>query len=252
MDPALADVTTTLRVATYNVRGCVGVDRRRSETRIAEVIASLRADIVGLQEIDRGRARSAGLDQAAAIAEQLGWHFVFHPAMQRAEEQYGNAIVSRFPLRLERVCALVGRGAWYCRETRAALWAEAETSVGTVHVINTHFGLGPAERLRQAEQLASEDWIGAAPDHLPLVLLGDFNNLPRGPAYRALTSRLRDTRMLLSARTRTFPTPFPLAAVDHIFINAALHPVALQVHRTPLARIASDHYPLVAELALAL
>src|SRR5678810_1134499 len=87
-----------LRVATYNVHGCVGMDRQRSESRIAEVIASMSADIVGLQELDLGRSRSSHADQAALIAAQLGWKYHFHPAMRSGDEQYGNAIVSRFPI----------------------------------------------------------------------------------------------------------------------------------------------------------
>src|SRR4029453_18159173 len=81
----------SLRVATYNVRGCVGMDGQRSEGRIAEVIASMSVDIVGLQELDLGRARSAHADQAALIAENLGWKYHFHPAMHSGDEQYGNA-----------------------------------------------------------------------------------------------------------------------------------------------------------------
>src|ERR1044072_9807913 len=84
-----------LRVATYNVHGCVGMDGQRSEGRITEVIATMSADIVGLQELDLGRARSAHVDQAALIAEELGWKYHFHPAIRSGDEQYGNAIVSR-------------------------------------------------------------------------------------------------------------------------------------------------------------
>ncbi|MCA1660074.1 MAG: endonuclease/exonuclease/phosphatase family protein, partial [Verrucomicrobiaceae bacterium] len=238
-----------LRVATYNVHGCVGIDGRRSETRIAEVIANFGADVVGLQELDVGRARSAGVDQARLIAEQLGWKSIFEPAMRHADEHYGNAIISRFPLRLHRVCNLDGRGTWYCRETRVALWVEAETEHGLLHVVNTHFGLGRAEGFRQADQLASAEWIGGAVADLPLVMLGDFNSLPGWRAHRAVAKQLRDLRVELnSGAHRTFPTRFPLLAVDHILVNAALRPVSLRVQRDAVSRIASDHYPLVAEL----
>ncbi len=72
----------TLRVATYNVHGCVGLAGQRSEARIAEVIASMSVDVVGLQELDMGRKRSAGVDQAGLIAQQLGWHHLFESAIQ--------------------------------------------------------------------------------------------------------------------------------------------------------------------------
>jgi endonuclease/exonuclease/phosphatase family metal-dependent hydrolase len=240
-----------LRVATYNVHGCVGMDRQRSEARIAEVIASIGADIVGLQELDLGRARSAGVDQAGLIAEQLGWNRIFHPAMRNGDEQYGNAILSRFPLTLRRVIELPGEGSWYCREKRVAISARVETELGAVQMINTHFALGAADRIVQAQKLTSPDSIGDPAE--PLVLLGDFNSLPGSRTHRALASSLRDLRKLLPAAgpCRTFPTRFPSVAVDHILISDAFDAAALAVHRTPLARVASDHYPLVADLVLA-
>src|SRR4029453_15295938 len=98
-----------LRVGTYNVHGCVGTDRQRSEARIAEVIAKLSVDIIGLQELDLSRTRSAGVDQTGMIAEQLGWYSYFHPAMRRDDEHYGNAVLSRYPLTFRRAVELPGK-----------------------------------------------------------------------------------------------------------------------------------------------
>ncbi len=242
------DRAPLLRVATYNVHGCVGMDRQRSEARIAEVIAGMPADLVALQELDLGRIRSTGVDQAQLVAEQLGWQRIFLPAMRNGDEQYGNAIISRYPLTLARAVELPGEGSWYCREKRVAIWAIAVTEAGPVQVINTHFGLGRAERFLQAKFLTEA--LASAPADEPLLLLGDFNSLPGSPAIAHLRSQLRSVRALLPAAgsCRTFPTRFPSVAVDHIFVNDALQPVALRVARTPLARIASDHYPFVAEL----
>ena len=241
-----------LRVATYNVHGCVGLDRQCSESRIAEVIASTSADIVGLQELHLGRSRSSHADQAALIAAQLGWKYHFHPAMRRGEEQYGNAIVSRFPITLKRADEMPGVAPWYCREKRIAIWMQADTALGPVHIINSHFGLGRTERRLQAELLAGPAWLGSiAPDE-PAILLGDFNSVRSSRAHRLIGGQLRDVRTLvLPARAfRTFPTRLPCLAVDHIFANAALHPIQLSVYRAPLARLASDHFPLVCELTL--
>ncbi len=241
-------MSETLRVATYNVHGCVGIDRQRSEARIAEVIASMSADVVGLQELDTHRSRSARVDQAALIAQQLGWHFVFHPAMRQGDEQYGNAIISRFPLTFRRAIDLPGNGSWYCRETRIAIWVETVTPLGPVSIINTHFGLGRAERFLQAQLLVQEMQSAEA-----AILLGDFNSLPGSPSLRLLRQSLRDLRVELGVprRHRTFPTRLPVIAVDHIFARGALQPLSVAAHRTALARIASDHFPLVAELAAA-
>ncbi len=240
-----------LRVATYNVHGCVGMDRQRSEARIAEVIAQLSVDIVALQELDLSRRRSAGVDQTGMIAEQLGWHSHFHPAMRRDDEHYGNAVLSRYPLSFRRAAELPGTAPVFCRENRAAIEMDVETNLGAVHIINTHLGLGWRERLLQAQLFTSAEWHAAIADDAPLILLGDFNSLPGSRPYRALTRYLRDVRKLVRAARpiRTFPTSFPALAVDHIFVNAALQPLSLTVHRSTVARIASDHFPLVAEFA---
>ena len=97
-----------LRIATYNVHGCMGMDRQRSEARIAEVITEMSVDVVALQELDLGRRRSAGANQTKMIAEQLGWYSHFHPAMRRDDEHYGNAILSRYQLNFRRAVELPG------------------------------------------------------------------------------------------------------------------------------------------------
>ena len=248
----MSEIEAKLRVATYNVHGCIGTDGQRSEGRIAEVIASLEVDVVGLQELDLSRKRSAGVDQAGAIAEKLGWHRHFHAAMRRGDEHYGHAIISRHPLTLRRAECLPGDGSFFCREQRAAVAMDVLTEFGAVHVINTHLGLGRGERRLQAELLTSADWLAARDEEAPLILLGDFNSLPGSGPHRLLSRHLRDVRQLVRPRRahRTFPTAFPAFAVDHIFVNAALHPVSVSVHRTAMARVASDHFPLVAELII--
>ena len=245
-----SDERPSLRVATYNVHGCVGMDGQRSESRIADVIASLNADIVGLQELDQNRARSAAVDQAGAIAKQLGWHHFFHPAMRRAEELYGDAILSRYPIAVRHAVELPGNPPWYCRETRGITSAEAETPLGLVHIVNTHFGLGRLERKLQAQLLTSAEWLGSVPAETPLIVLGDFNSVPWSPAYKMIAAKLRDVRRLIASAVsfRTFPTAFPALAVDHIFVSAAFRPTNMHVHRDAPARRASDHFPLVADL----
>ena len=239
-----------LRVATYNVHGCLGMDKRRSEQRIAEVIAALDVDVIGLQELDLNRPRSAGVDQAALIADQLGWHRHFHPAFKAGDEHYGDAILSRYPMRLRQAQELPSVMTRLCPETRAAIWMEVETPMGKVQVINTHLGLGRRERLMQAQLLAGPEWLGQIDPGDPLVLLGDFNSLPGSPPFQALADKLTDIRTLVtpSPRLRTFPTRFPSLAVDHIFVNERFRVDSVAVVRDAGTQIASDHFPLVADL----
>lgn len=242
-----------LRVATYNVHGCRGTDRRRSEHRIAEVIAVLDVDVIGLQELDLNRRRSGRVDQAAVIAERLGWHCYFHPAFRAGDEQFGNAILSRFPMRLRQAAALPSVMTRLCPESRAAIWMEIDTRNGTVQVMNTHLGLGRRERLTQAQLLAGPKWVGRLATDDALILLGDFNSMPGSPPLELLGQHLRATRALLatSSRLATFPTRSPLLALDHILVNDRLRVTSVTVFRNEVARVASDHFPLVADLRLA-
>jgi len=248
----IATSRANLRVATYNVHGCVGMDRQRSETRIAKVIAEMSVDVVALQELDLGRRRSASADQTKMIAEQLGWYSHFYPAMRRDDEQYGNAILSRYQLTFRRAIELPGTPPFFCRENRAAIEVNVETDLGKIHIINTHLGLGWRERVVQTQLFTSAEWRAAIDADTPLILLGDFNSLRGSRPYLTLKRHLRDVRELIRATEpiRTFPTRFPVLGVDHIFVNRAVEPRSVTVHRSPLARIASDHFPLVAEVVL--
>ena len=239
-----------LRVATYNVHACVGMDGHRSETRIAEVIASLGVDVIGLQELDLNRRRSAGIDQAGLIAERLGWSRFFHPAMRVQDEQYGDAILSRLPMRLRQAEELPSVTTFVCPESRSAIWVEIATATGPAQIINTHLGLGWREKGMQTELLAGPEWLGQLAPTEPVILMGDFNALPGSRVHRLLSKHLRDTRSFFSPppRLRTFPTFLPMLAVDHIFVNDRLRAESIGIIRNPLTRIASDHYPLVADL----
>jgi endonuclease/exonuclease/phosphatase family metal-dependent hydrolase len=226
------------------------MDRRRSEQRIAEVIAALDVDVIGLQELDLNRRRSARVNQVALITDELGWHGFFHPALRAGDEQFGDAILSRHPLRLRQAKELPSVTTRVCPESRAAIWMEVEAPGGKVQVINTHLGLGRRERFMQAQLLTGPDWLGSVEAGDPLILMGDFNSLPGSPPFQLLARRLRDIRTLVTPppRLRTFPTRFPSLAVDHIFVNEQLHADSVAVVRNAQTRIASDHFPIVAHL----
>ena len=137
------------------------------------MISAIGADVVGLRELGMRRARSGESDRAGKVAHQLRWNVLFQPALQNRRGDFGDAIISRYPLRLVRAAELPGKGPWYCRELRIALWAEVQTALGTIQVMNPHLGLGRAERLFQAQWLAGPDWLGSVATETPLVLLGD-------------------------------------------------------------------------------
>jgi len=241
-----------LRILTYNVHRCIGVDRRVAPERIAQVIEDSKADVIALQEVDAGRARTGGIDQALLIARRLEMHVHFHPAWQLAEEQYGDAFLSRFPMRLVKAGPLPRPRNRLWRELRGALWTVIQIDHREIQAINTHLGLGPRERMLQTEALFSDEWLGSTTCKPPLILCGDFNAFPNSAVHRRCLRTLRDVhRCLAVPRPRkTFPTRYPLASIDHVFLSAEFTVHHLEVLRTKLSRVASDHYPLLVELSL--
>jgi endonuclease/exonuclease/phosphatase family metal-dependent hydrolase len=242
-----------LRVVTYNVHRCVGIDGRLEPQRIADVIASCQADIVALQELDVRRARTGGVDQAHLIARELNMDMHFHPALQVLEELYGDAILSTLPLRQTKAGVLPRLRRWPSLEPRGALWSSIGIGGAGLQVINTHLGLLARERLLQVEALLGPDWLGRHDCGGPVVLLGDFNAGPSSRTYRSLVSRFKDARRLVQPvrRQATFPTRAPFLCIDHVFVNHHIEVLGASVVRTPLARVASDHLPLVVDVQIA-
>lgn len=132
------------RILTYNVHRCVGPDRRLDIGRVADAIAACEPDIVALQELDVGRPRTGGLDQAHEIAQRLGMSFHFNAALRVEEEQYGDAILTLLPERLVKAGPLPGLDPRVPLEPRGALWVEVTVDGRPLQVINTHLGLAPA------------------------------------------------------------------------------------------------------------
>jgi endonuclease/exonuclease/phosphatase family metal-dependent hydrolase len=244
----------SLRIMTYNVHRCRGLDRRWSPARIAEVIAACEPDIVALQELDVRRARSGHIDQAEVIARHLAMDVHFFPALRVMEELYGDAILSRWPAKLKKADALPGFTQIRRLEPRGALWSEIRVRGTPVQVINTHLGILGAERMMQVTALLGPNWLGHPDCAAPVLLAGDFNATPRSRAYRALVRLLRDAQRLRHKRGRrnaaTFPTRYPTLALDHVFVSPNIDVLDTFAVRTPLARIASDHLPLLVELRL--
>ncbi|MEQ8663301.1 MAG: endonuclease/exonuclease/phosphatase family protein, partial [Gammaproteobacteria bacterium] len=233
---------------TYNVHGCRGMDGKISTGRIARVIEASGADIIALQELDAGRARSRHLDQAHAIARALAMHYQFFPVVIEREEHYGIAVLSRLPVELVRAVGLPARGS---REPRGALWVEAAWGDTRLQIINTHLSLNAGERRLQVDALDG-DVLEPASARGPLVLLGDLNATPRAYAYRALGRRLCDVERL-GGPDRVRATWFarqPIMRLDHIFVSPTLRVVDVDVLHTADTRLASDHLPLLAEIAL--
>ncbi len=249
----VAGETLSLRVLSYNIHACEGMDGRVSPRRIARVIAARSPDLVALQEVDLGRRRSRAEDQAAIIARELDLHVAFCPTVTRGDEHYGHAFLSRWPIEVVRRAFLPSdpKG-WWSAEPRAALWARIIIGARRLNVITTHLGLGVEERRRQMTALVGPEWLGAIPSDEDVVFCGDLNSMPGSVPYRLAAQHLRDAQASLNghAPLRTFSSTKPFTRIDHIFASASFSPERITVPRDRLSRVASDHLPLVVDYAI--
>jgi endonuclease/exonuclease/phosphatase family metal-dependent hydrolase len=241
-----------VRLLTYNVHRCVGADGKLDVARVAEVIAAHAPDIVALQEVDVGRARTGGVDQAERLARRLGMAFHFHANVQVEAELYGDALMTVRPERLVKTGRLPGDPRFPRLEPRGALWVAVDIDGVELQVINTHLGLVPREQRAQATALVGPEWLGAKRAADPLILVGDLNATPFAAAYRTLASRLTDARRAapFARLLPTFPSRMPLLAIDHVFVSAGVTVQAVRTGLDPLSRLASDHVPLIVDFRL--
>jgi len=240
------------RLLTYNVHRCVGTDRQLDVGRIAGVISEYEPDIVCLQELDVGRARTGYVDQAQSIADRLAMSYHFHPAMKVEAELYGDAILTHFPERLIRSGPLPSVRGVPGLEPRGALWVEVEIGEARLNVFNTHLGLVPREQRLQAAALVSEQWLGHPDCKGPTLLTGDFNATSMTRPYQALVRKLADAQRVLGLKpsVKTFPSAFPAIRIDHCFVSPEIGIRAVSAPFSPLARIASDHLPLIVDFEI--
>ena len=236
-----------IRVMTYNVHACVGMDGQLSPDRIARVIAQSNADIICLQELDVFRRRSGHRDQAQEVARHLEMSHEFRPAWHLEEEQFGNAILTKFPMRVVKSESLHQQKT--NRSKRSALWVEIDIDDNvSLQLINTHLSIYPAEQLAQATQLVDE-WITPAMSQGPVVFCGDFNARPNSATHQRICDALHDVESFDSNPTRsTLFSPFPISRVDHIFVSPGIQVTNNQVMQSRLAKISSDHLPVISEL----
>src|SRR5215475_1415189 len=167
-----------IRVATYNIHKCRGMNRRTDVDRIAAVIHDLRADVVALQEVVDVRDGKAEHDQVRRLAATLPqYHPYFGENRELYGGTYGNLTLSRFPLK-----ACVNYDVtWRHRERRGCLRTDVALADGTIlHVFNVHLGTSFLERRHQARRLLSDEVLNRAEFAGPRIVVGDFNEWTHG------------------------------------------------------------------------
>lgn len=236
--------TRVVRVATYNIHRCRGLDGLTRPARIASVLASIDADVIALQEVVGASPHRDG--QAAELGAALGMGWVMAPTRHLRNALFGNVVLSRFPVRHHQQYDLT----WKTCESRLVQRADVALDEDqTLHVYNVHLGTALLERRNQAERLASI--VHDRRVSGPKIVLGDFNEWARGLATDVLASRLQSVDIRQHIRRRwTYPGFFPILHLDHIYYEGRVEVLKVQLPRTRLAMVASDHLPLVADLRI--
>jgi endonuclease/exonuclease/phosphatase family metal-dependent hydrolase len=233
----------SIRIVTYNIHRCQGMDRRTRPQRIAEVLTDIEADIVALQEVLGPGPNGGG--QAETIGAALGMGWVMAAARHLRGHQFGNVVLSRFPITNH----LQHNLSWKTCEPRCLQRVDINVHGQMLHLYNVHLGTALLERRYQAERLAgivSDKHVGGAK-----LVVGDFNEWTRGLTTELLSSRLRsvDLRDYLKRRF-TYPGLFPILHLDHIYYAGHLEITNIELPRTRRSLVASDHLPLVADIRI--
>ncbi len=241
-----------LRLLTYNIHKCIGgVDRRYDPERIRDTIAHYHPDVVLLQEVDQFVKRSNHDRQVDLLGDMLGFrHRTYFPNVRvRGGGEYGNAILSRFPLTDTRNIDLTV--SW--RKRRSVLHARyrvrlsSHRNTRTVHVFNMHLGLSGAERKIQLRRFLDSHPFNGFHEHTPVIVAGDLNDV-----WGTLGSKLLEPAGFRSMHKplRTFPAYAPVRALDALYVRGNVAITKVQRARIELAKRASDHLPLIADLEI--
>jgi endonuclease/exonuclease/phosphatase family metal-dependent hydrolase len=224
-----------LVVASYNVHGCVGTDGRRDVSRVARVLRELDAHVIALQEVVFHPRDGAEPEPVDILAELSGYRAICAPIARGGDSHFGNALLTRLPvLRAQTIDLHFQRF-----EPRTALDVDVAVGAQRVRIVATHLGLRPSERRFQVRKLLS--YLAIEPDTLT-VLLGDINEwFLVGRPLRWLHRHFGS-----SPAVPTFPSFFPMLALDRVWVHPQHRLHTLRCHRLGEARVASDHLPIVA------
>ncbi len=233
-----------LKIMSYNIHACRGRDGKEDPARIAAVIAAHNPDIICLQEADETE-KSRHAEEIAGILK-VNHHY--HSSVLLRRGNHGNAVLSRFEMKLKKKGSLPNLINTPLLEKRGAIWVEVKADGNKVQVINTHLSLFPPEGYMQARHLMSDEWAGSPDCRGPVILCGDFNSLSNSRICRLIEKKFHSIHFHVPGRAhlKSFPSVFPLGMVDHIFLSRGIKAVKIELPSGRAEKQASDHLPLTA------
>lgn len=214
---------------TFNIRHALGLDERIDLERIIAIIAQSDADVVALQEVDRFMSRSSDVDQAAELARTLQMEWRFAASLRRGRSEYGNAILSRYPIVDDEIIFFPGE-----KERRSLLKVKLDTEMGLLWVMTTHLGVIERDRSRQLPLLIAQ----LTKVKTQAILMGDFNmesdhSLMKGIAGLGWQEVEQGSSTVIGGGT-----------IDHIFTQG----IESGCKACTIPTKASDHCPVMVEI----
>lgn len=230
-------MVNTFTVVTYNIQHGRGMDGQFKLERTAYVLAVLNPDIILLQEVDCWRPATHMTCQPRALAKILHMNYAYGAVKRYRPGSYGNAILSRYPIRSKKNHILSGE------DRRCCLEVEIETPLFNFTVFNLHLGLKSAERYRHLEEivLPRVQAVGGL-----AVLGGDFNARPESAEIGLCKGCLQDSFQANSGECScTFPSGQPRHRIDYIFLD---HHWQIEDYKIIPHTLASDHLPVIVKI----
>ena len=235
-----------MRLLSWNIhKGIGGRDRRYSLQRIIDCIDHEHPDLVCLQEVDRLVARSDFDDQPRLLGQSLNLQSTFQANVPVSNGTYGNLILSRWAVGSTHRISLK-RG---IRKSRGAQLIHVETPEGALHLVNTHLGLDERERHWQIDFLLDHELFQSS-SVMPTFIAGDFNDWRNTLAEQSLANHGFQQVTSPPSDYRSFPSWLPVGGLDKVFVRGEVTTERVKVLRTSLARVASDHLPIVVDFSL--
>lgn len=242
-----------LRVLSYNIHGCVDSQRRLNIINILNILDSLKADIIALQEVDTEKPISRNMNQARMISDFLGMDYSYFPIEKIGRHAFGLAILCHYPIKKSDCSLLPNLYPRLKMRKRGVMQVRLQTPRGNIHLINTHLSVYKLERHLQLVSVLGWNRLHNISPTDPFIFCGDLNSNPTSLTYRILSRYFNDVQKRPMATRKpqpTFPSKFPIFRIDHILISSHFKLIHTEVIKNSQTMNASDHLPLVADLRL--
>ena len=236
-----------LTIVTYNINHGEGVDGLYSSIRIARTLEQYDPDLIALQEVDMGTNRVNQDLQVEIIAKHLEMFYLFGKTVNYIGGEYGNAILSKYPIISSQNSDI---SPYNAPEKRRLLRATIDLGFKTLKFYSTKFGIMDDEIIYNSERIGK--FMNRMEPDYPVIFGGDFGVKPYSLLLKDLMNTMIDLGTRFNNQSTTYPTRLTSRRLDYILINKYVEPMEYLIPVDSLSTISSDHLPVVAKVRISL